>query len=510
MRIDEAPRVLVADDERALARIYEHACVRAGLQIDFVESVAEAQRLLRTRSYACAVLDKNLPDGSGVDLMHLIRTEYPSTQAFLVTAFANLESAVAAVRVGALDYMTKPFDLDELEARLRVALERWRVCKQTDQRIQEADRLAALGTLAAGVAHELNNPLAYICSNLEFVLAELPDLRASLDLIDPALAAKLGEFSGALREAQTGAERATHIVRDLKMFSRRNDQRVKPTNVRRTLESALKMLQVPARVRVLTTFGSVPAVDADESQLGQVFSNLLVNGAQAIPEDAAVAELQVATGTDARGWITVEIRDTGAGIPPDVLNRIFEPFFSTKPVGVGTGLGLSISRSIVLGLGGEITVESQVGKGTLFRVVLPPSRVGTPLLTAKAQKLEAGTSRRVLVVDDDPLIGSALRRTLRRHKLTIVNSGEQALELLSGGDRFDAILCDLMMPGMSGAEVHAQLQRLIPEQAERVIVMTGGALHLEDNRFLDGLPPDRKLSKPFEDCEVELAIQNVA
>ena len=233
-----------------------------------------------------------------------------------------------------------------------------------------ADRMASIGTLAAGVAHEINNPLAYVVANLGFVREAVAEL--SHPPADPA--GVLGSLGQALDDARDGAERVRRIVLDLKALSR-SDETTLPVDVRGALDAALAVAghEIARRATLVRRLAPVPCVVANAGRLGQVFLNLLVNAAQAIPEgNPAGHEIRVATSTDARGRVVVEIADTGSGIPPEILERMFDPFFTTKPAGVGTGLGLAISRGIVAALGGEIQVESEVGAGSTFRVLLPP------------------------------------------------------------------------------------------------------------------------------------------
>ena len=244
-------------------------------------------------------------------------------------------------------------------------------------RMLVSERMASVGTLAAGVAHEVNNPLTYVFSNVAFAMEQL---RASeLDWSTRPACAPLRDAATALGEALAGAGRVRDIVRDLKTFSRAGDDLAGVAAPNAVIEGCLKMTKgVTSRARVVTHLGEVPAVHGSEARLAQVISNLLVNAAQAIPEGQRDPEIAISTWRTDRGWVAIEVRDNGAGIPPDVLPHIFDPFFTTKPVGEGTGLGLSICHGIVEALGGEIRVETQVGRGTAVRMVLPPANAGTP------------------------------------------------------------------------------------------------------------------------------------
>jgi PAS domain S-box-containing protein len=367
--------------------------------------------------------------------------------------------------------------------------------KAVQAQLMQADRLASVGMLAAGVAHEINNPLAYLTAALDFL-----GQRAREDAGAPA--AQPAEVLEALAEAREGAERVRHVVRDLRTFSTTREERRARIDLQPVVESAIHMAanEVRFRARLVREYAAAPAVLANEARLGQVVLNLLINAAQAIPEGRVDEnEIRVVTGTDARGRALLEVRDTGAGIRAEIADRIFDPFFTTKPTGVGTGLGLSICRGIVVGLGGEIAAERRAGGGTTMRVALPAAPAAGEEAARPPLPAPGGRRRgRVLVVDDEPAVASAIRRALApEHDVELRTRAEDALEGIAGGARFDAILCDLMMPNMTGMDLHASLERLAPDQARRMIVLTGGAFTEGAREFLDRVALPR-CDKPFE------------
>ncbi len=244
--------------------------------------------------------------------------------------------------------------------------------KELQERAVRAERLASLGTLAGGIAHEINNPLSYILSNLHFLSSALATLRSD----DPE---RLAEARQVADETRQGAERVRHIVHELLAFARPSKE-IKLVDLHRVLDLAINVAasEIRFRARLVKDYRDTPSVYGDESRLGQVALNLLINAAQAIPEGRPDQnQIRVTARTDVSGRALFEVRDTGRGIPPEIRSRVFEPFFTTKPVGLGTGLGLSICHGIVSSLGGEISVESEVGKGTAFRVLLPASGRGS-------------------------------------------------------------------------------------------------------------------------------------
>jgi PAS domain S-box-containing protein len=370
-----------------------------------------------------------------------------------------------------------------------------------------ADRMASVGTLAAGVAHEINNPLALVAANIAMIIEGLEAFGA-----DPA-ARKTEELIEMAVDVQVGAERIRKIVGGLKTFSRAEEERLAVIDARPVLELAIDMTfnEFRHRARLVKDYGKLPLVEADEARLGQVFINLLVNAAQAIPEgDGDANEIRIVTSTDTSGRAVIEVRDTGVGIPTPLLDRVFDPFFTTKPVGIGTGLGLSVCHTIVTSMGGQITVASEEGRGTTIRVVLnaAPAIVEQPAAAAAAPK-EAVVCAAILVVDDEPAIGIALRRVLREHEVTVVRTARAALELLGSGKHFDVVLSDLMMPEMSGMEFYDEVARRFPVVAPRFVFVSGGAFTPAASAFLDRVPNER-IEKPFDPRHVRALIERLA
>ena len=375
-----------------------------------------------------------------------------------------------------------------------------------EAKLIQAERLASMGTLAAGVAHEINNPLTYVMANVGHVSERLNKLINVLGGVsaapEGALPRQLVELIGALDEAQEGAVRVRQIVRDLKVFSRGRDDQQEASDLRRILESSLSMAgnEIRHRARVVKDFGAVPPVDASESKLGQVFLNLLINAAQAIPEgNVSANQITVSTATDAQGRAVVTITDTGCGVAQEVVEHIFDPFFTTKPIGVGTGLGLFICHGIVKGLGGDITVDTDAGRGARFCVTLPPALPRTDAAAPVGPPPEPSrVRRRILLVDDEVNLAAGLQRALaREHTVVVATSGREAKGILADDDSFDIILCDLMMPDVTGMELHAYVLAERPHLAPRMIFMTGGAFTEGARVFLENVPNVR-VEKPFE------------
>jgi signal transduction histidine kinase/CheY-like chemotaxis protein len=388
--------------------------------------------------------------------------------------------------------------IEEREQELARTNEALAALRRTQEQLVVADRRVSIGRLAAGVGHEINNPLAYVSGNLEWLGEELETQLRALRASDaePALiATALDEMASVVRESLDGTDRVRRIVQQLRTFSRGDDEdRKVPLDVTQALEVAIDMgrHETKHHARLVRRYGRAPAVRANPVQLAQVFLNLLVNAAQAIRKGAPDEnEICIEVSTDADGWVAVDVSDTGGGIAPDVLPRLFEPFFTTKPPGVGTGLGLSVSRGIVRGLGGDILVRSAPGVGSTFTVRLPPceepAEAPAPASAARVTPPPAAGARRILVVDDEPLVLSSMQRLLRGWgEVRTTASGRQALEALRNGHSYDLVLCDVVMPDMSGVDVYRTVSSERPQQASRFVFVTGGASDAAAREFLDG------------------------
>jgi PAS domain S-box-containing protein len=381
--------------------------------------------------------------------------------------------------------------------------------RQLQSRLSLADRMASMGTLAAGIAHEINNPLAFVISNLGFLAEEMRRPAPGAGRQE----AGTDEWRSVLNEAREGADRVRQIVRQLKAFSRPDEERVEPVDLHSVLDSAVMLAanEIKHRARLRREYGPVPKVMGNEGRLCQVFLNLVVNAAQAISEGSADRhEIRLVTrGSPDQRQVVIEVKDTGSGMSEEVLSRIFDPFFTTKPVGVGTGLGLSICHGIVTSLGGDIAVESVLGHGTTVRVMLPAARDGALVAKPAAPTLAPSSQRgRVLIVDDEPAVGRALRRILREHDVELLTSGRQALEKLSVDSSFHVILCDVMMPDFAGRDLYEAIQQGGSGMERRFVFVSGGAFTPGAREFLARVP-NTTLEKPFDEAAVKRVVREL-
>jgi signal transduction histidine kinase len=426
-----APRVLVIDDTPAIHQDFHRllaaseggaslAELRAPLfgtprprpkgycfEVDSAFQGEEGLQRVRAslkegRPYALAFVDVRMPPGmDGVETTERLWREDPDLQVVLCSAYTDYSWEQVVQRLGIsqrLLILHKPFKSMEVRQMAHALAEKWELLRRERRRLAEleqanaqlrreteermrlesrlvqAQKLEALGRLAAGLAHEVNNPLSFIIANLNHVQGELKALAATHPV---------AELQESCHDALHGCERIQRLVQDVRGFSRGRGLPAAPVVLDTVLENALAMAnlaQVPG-LRVEWERCPVPPILADEHGLGQVFLNLLINALHAVANGPAEPRIRVATGLQADGRVWVEIQDNGRGIAPENLGRIFEPFFTTKPPGVGTGLGLFICHGLVSGFGGELGVESPPGQGATFRVLLPaapPAQAGAP------------------------------------------------------------------------------------------------------------------------------------
>ena len=389
--------------------------------------------------------------------------------------------------------------------------------KLLEQQLQHAKRLESIGTLAAGMAHEINNPLTYVTGNIEVArewlgqaivqlrrqLEQPADARAYERVLD-----RLLELEEPLRDATDGADRVRRLVLDVRKMARAEEGPREPLELRAVVETAIKMTANSVRhaAVVRTSLDVTPLVDAADGSLVQVITNLLLNAAEAIGEGrAGTNEIVVASFTDANGWACIEVRDSGPGIRPEILPRIFDPFFTTKRVGAGMGLGLSTSHSLVTAAGGRLTAESPPRGGAVFRVSLPPS--STARAPSPPQGAPTAAARgKVLVIDDERPVAVTIERMLRAdHDVTVLTDGHEALRLIEAGNSYDLVFCDVMMPNLSGIDVYRHMAATHPAQASKIVFMTGGAFTAASQEFLAQIG-NAHISKPF----VPAAIRAIA
>lgn len=404
-------RILLVDDECSIRKLFSD-WLSETYECETAASADEALAILATRAFALVISDMMMPGRNGVELLREIRTRYPETVVIMISGIDRPQRVRDALRLGAFDYLIKPCELDVLTLSVERALERRSLqriaarykahlehqnielanSKTELERLQaqlvHTEKMASLGQLSAGIAHELNNPAGFIYGNVDILRDYVTDLERLLQVYEevplPAPAASqvaalkneinyeklMGDLGSILADCREGAQRICDVVKNLRLFSRLDEAELKKIDIHEGIDSTLRLLSryySSGRIVLRRDFGELPLINCYAGQLNQVWMNLLGNAAQAVKDQG---EVTVSTRIDG-DWVSVSIRDTGNGIAEEDLSRIFDPFFTTKPVGEGTGLGLSISYGIVERHGGAITVTSETGSGTTFTVKLP-------------------------------------------------------------------------------------------------------------------------------------------
>jgi PAS domain S-box-containing protein len=378
--------------------------------------------------------------------------------------------------------------------------------KLMESRMRMADRLISAGTLAAGVAHEVNNPLTYVLGSVELMQRRLAPHPAAADATKELMAQMID-----------GIDRIRSVVADVRSFARQDDNASGPVDPRVVCTSAIRIVATDVRHRAVVTTelaDDTPCVSANASKLGQVVINLLVNAVQAMPNGRAIGENKIVVRTRAlpSGEAAIVVEDNGSGIAAEVLPRLFDPFFTTKPIGLGTGLGLAVCEGIVASIGGRIDVASEVGRGSTFSVIVPAMAPTATRVVAPAPSIPVTpTNAHVLVIDDEPLIRDVVVRTLVSHGYHVdeAQSGREGLDRALAGDGRQVILCDLMMPDLDGAMLFEELLQQRPELRSRVVFISGGAVTERMRAFIER-PDVVVIHKPFAIERLVAAIERAA
>jgi len=510
-------KILIVDDEQANVRLLERMLEDAGYAR--LRSTTDARQVL----LCCAefrpdliLLDLRMPYVDGIQVLEQLE---PKTQAearlpvLVLTADVTLDSRRRALAAGASDFVTKPFDRTEVLLRVRNLLEtrflhqelrrqneslETQVRERTQQFLR-AEKLATMGNLLAGVAHELNNPLAVVTGH-SYLMRELV---RDQPLVDKAETIRLA------------AERCARIVRNFLAMARQHPPERGEAQLNQIVRDAVELLGYELRTDsvevVLNLADGLPTLWADAHQLHQVLLNLVTNAHQAMRRLPSRRRIEITTGLDPSGArLQLAVADTGPGVPPDIQGKIFEPFFTTKPPGEGTGLGLSLCRGIIEEHGGSISVALGPGGGTTFRIELP---LVTPPLTARhaveAASLPAIGTKRLLVVDDEPEVAALLAETLQMdgHEVDTAANGAEALTMLDQ-QTYDLVVSDTKMPVLDGEELYRELAHRAPTLRARIIFVTGDVIRREKRAFLEatGAP---FLLKPFAPQEARRLVHQV-
>lgn len=372
------------------------------------------------------------------------------------------------------------------------------------ERLLHADRLAAIGQIAAGVAHEINNPAAFVLANLDLMSDRIAAVRAAVrsEATDTSLILRLlDDMAEMTAENSRGVSRVSAIARDLKTFSRIERAEIETLDLNELARVAIRMVtnELRHRGRLVEDLGDIPQVVGDRGKLAQVLLNLLINAVQSLDEKRRASNVVTVSSRRASGRVLMAIQDTGCGMSEEVRERIFEPFFTTKQRDSGTGLGLSLSAEIVATHRGRIEVESTLGGGSRFEISIPINADHYVRSTNRRRKprVEYQNSGRILLIDDERDLCRAVQRFLDPpHEVVYTVSGRDALDLLQEDRSFDVILCDVMMPDLDGTDVFAATGKFAPELLDKFVFWTGGVFVERLQAFLDA-HSNQCLSKPI-------------
>lgn len=390
--------------------------------------------------------------------------------------------------------------------------------KQMQASLAQSDRLSSMGMLAAGVAHEINNPLLYILCNLESLMEDIPKMLEVLELFQEACDDKssssvemskdairrMNELSfddilDCCGDALQGTYRIREIARGLGAFSRVEKHQLVSVDLNRVIDVAVKMAhnEIKYRARLEKDFSKIPMVFASEGRLSQVFLNLIINAFHAIEEGNVERNVILLRTWTEGAQVIAEVHDSGVGIESKHLEKLFEPFFTTRKIGEGAGLGLAISKNIIEEYGGTIMVRSELGKGTTITIRLPVRSEAVcsaqPIVEPDSKPQVFG---RILIVDDELAIRVAISRWLRGHSLLQAANGAEAIQTLEKDQSFDLILCDMMMSDISGMELHEWLTAEHPDLARKLVFITGGAFTPRAREYLQKVD-NITIEKPF-------------
>lgn len=481
------------------------------LEIDTAENLAKAKERLEQQAFDAAVVDWSLPDGDALDFLQHLEDCAIELPVVVLTGHDDDALARAALKKGAQDYLIKgEYRLDALVRAVRYAIERKRA-EAYRVRLQHADRLVSLGNLAAGICHEINNPMSWLLANMGFLKEQLDAMATTSE---PRLHQQVQHCLGLITEAETGLQRIARTTSGLRDYARLNTERREPVDVNEVLRNAARLADHEARHRAeieLCLEDGLDSLNGDAAGLQQVFVNLVLNAVQALDscseENRRVTpriRLRSERVVDA---IMVSIEDSGPGVPPRLREQVFTPFFTTKAEQQGSGLGLPIAREIVSQHGGMLSLKDSELGGARFEIRLPMGGEATrvehvPTVTPGSEDLLIGA--KVLAVDDEPSILRMLSRFLPSATVVAVRSVEEALKALAAGD-FDSILCDLNLRPASGADLYHQVSNQYPHLVSSFTMTTGGAVTPSLRRF-EREAPVPWLRKPFGRDEVTAAV----
>jgi signal transduction histidine kinase len=555
-------RVLLVDDSK-LVRDYVGSLIADwGFQVDTVGSGRAALLSIEANPYDVIVAEVRMPEMTGLELLTTLRVRAVGTPVIMLSSVSRTSEILSAIHHGAFDYVVRDQAIEPLGLSLqramqhvhlvrehaRLASENERLAAEIENRVRErtaeleqanarllaersqiesdmvrasetqeqlvqVEKMASIGLLTAGIAHEINNPLSFLLPNFELIEAWLAAARQGRGT---GRVPTLEDLTRVVAECRGGLDRIARLVRQLRVFSHPGRPNLGPVDLDPLVRSVVGLVERETAGRAeVTVYSSRDCIArGNEDHLRQVLLNLLINSAQSISAQTGGRIDVVVDQKD--GDITIRVIDNGCGIAPENLRRVFDPFFTTKPVGLGTGLGLSISRDLVKKMGGSITMESQLGRGTVVSVTLRKWREEAnqeaiePLRTPTPELVTPGTGRRlsIIVIEDETALLAPLRRMLAsHHDIIAFSDSREGMRCLMEREPPDVIICDINMPGVGGVEIYREVSRVRPFLARRFLFLTGGVNEDAAPLLADGR---RILEKPVHREGLIAAIEAIA
>ncbi len=460
----------------------------------------DALQKISQATFDVVLLDLRLPDSEGLETIQKIRADAPDLPIVVLSGLDDDKLALNAVRQGAQDYIVKGKNGVKIGTTILYSIER-KSSELFKQQLMNANRMATIGQLAAGTAHEVNNSVAFILINSETTKEHLAGLEASCSLLQDRVESKFGRKGRALiddllsernvvsnlkamkemlEDNVNGMRRIQRIVQEMRVFSRIERDEVQLIQINDVVNTVCTMVrnQINHRAKLVKDLGEVPPIAADLGKLSQAVLNVVINATHAIEEGVPDKnEIKIKTRI-VDDNIVLTIEDTGCGISKDDQERIFNPFFTTKPKELGAGLGLSLCAETLHKHRGQISVQSEAGKGACFTISIPlDTGLAVASKSKEADKAQKQRQRaRILLIDDDSMVRRGFYRLLMRfHDVVEASGGEEALNLLDQDSRFDVVICDMIMPEMDGPAIYEAVRSKLPHIAERMVFITGGA-----------------------------------
>ncbi len=544
-------RVLLVDDS-ALVRDFVGGLIDDwGFAVETFASAPAALEALAQRRFDVIVADLDMPEMSGLEMLTTLRMRSIDTPVIMLSSVSRTSDVLRAIHRGAFDYIGKDEAIEPLRMAIVRAIEHIRLVGEnarllkelarlnadledrvrdrtaaleqanaqlrseraelestltrlgeTQDQLVQMEKMASIGLLTAGVAHEINNPLAFILPNFERIESWVASMRS-----DPRekRAQSLDELGSLVGECRRGLDRIARLVKQLRIFSHPGRQDLRPIDVDELVRSVVTMVEREAAGHAAITVYSSPDCIArgNDDQLRQVLLNLLLNSAQSFPAGRTDGRIDVFVDPK-DGQVSIRVIDNGCGIAAENVRRVFDPFFTTKPVGHGTGLGLAVSRDLVKKMDGNLTLESQLGRGTSATITLRAWREAghaqhqvEPPLTPPPELIAPANGRRlsIIIIEDETALLQPLRRMLGdQHDVLTFSDSTDGMRCLIERDPPDIIICDVNMPEVDGIELFKKVTRVRPFLAERFVFLTGG--DSEELAPLMAQSPTRILEKP--------------